>query len=484
MPARLDHLTALLDKESLHSRVNNVITPPSQLPPASLSPGPELVQTAESARKHERVGIVSHAQAIEAQCAQITEQSDLLRQQIAEAKEENAARKAAYERRRSEVAAETKELRDRVPLLLEPLKATIDQLDRKMERVHKRTLQGRAKLCQETARLAGLSLRRRRSAEGQVFDECHIGGVSIVDLRQLNNARPEHVTASLANICRLLATCCHYLAVRLPAEIVPPHANYPHPTIFSTHSSYTGIDVPFPGSSTSSPSTSRVLEHRSLPKPRLLHLDRPLDRLAKEDPHKYNLFVEGITLLAWDVAWLCTSQGVPVEHSWESICCMGPNLYSLFREHTLSPRRSTKPSLSAPSRLTASGALEAETPLPQFGDLSHAGAFRNLASHEGAQAMHGWKSATPARIIDKVKSYLQTEISGADWEMIAEEEWDAEREDEQAVLVGGTRHGEASKAETASRITATNAVSELDLGVRGRGTSGWTKLKSRSGEDG
>lgn len=293
-------------------------------------------------------------------------------------------------------------------------------------------------------------------------------------------ARPDHVTASLANICRLLTTCCHYLSVRLPAEIIPPHTNYPHPTIFSTHSSYTGIDVPFPGSSLSSPPASRVLEHRSLPKPRILHLDRPLDRLAKEDPSKYNLFVEGVTLLAWDIAWLCNSQGIIIDHSWEDVCAMGPNLYSLFRRQTLpSSRTDSKP--DPQTKPTASTALEKEPAAPQFGEFSHAGASRNIASYEGAQAMHGWTSATPARIIDKVKSYLQTEISGADWEVIVEEEWDAEREDEQAVLVGGTRNAEASRV-AASKMSIADSNNE-DAGSRGKGTSGWTKLKSRSGED-
>lgn len=294
-------------------------------------------------------------------------------------------------------------------------------------------------------------------------------------------ARPEYVTASLANVCRLLTTCCHYLSIRLPAEIIPPHTNYPHPTIFSTHSSYTGIDIPFPGSSNSSPSTSRVLEHRSLPKPRILYLDRPLDRLAKEDPSKYNLFVEGVTLLAWDIAWLCTSQGVPIEHSWESICAMGPNLYSLFREQTHVPPRQKSKSDSYSNHIV-SAKLEKEIPKAQFGEFSHAGAFRNIASHEGAEAMHGWKSATPARIIDKIKSYLQTEISGADWEVIVEEEWDAERDDEQAVLVGGARNAEASRV-TANNLSTADATNEADAGIKGRGTSGWTKLKSRSGEE-
>lgn len=188
--ARLDHLTALLAKGSLHDQVNYVLTPPSQLASVSLPPGPEHVQITESARKHEHDSVISTTQATEQRCALIDEQLALLKNQMAGAKEENAQRKSAYELRRKEASAEKKELEGRMPQLLDPLKTSIKHLDRRLDKVHNRTLEGRAKLCQETARLAGLGLRKRKAADGHIFDECQIGGIGIVDLRQLNRKSP------------------------------------------------------------------------------------------------------------------------------------------------------------------------------------------------------------------------------------------------------------------------------------------------------
>lgn len=269
-------------------------------------------------------------------------------------------------------------------------------------------------------------------------------------------ARPDQVTAALASICRLLTTTCHYLSLRLPAEITPAHANYPHPTIFSLQSSYRGFDLPFPGTpahhSITSPSNSRLLEHRSLPKLRLLHLDKPLIRLAKEDTVSYNLFLEGVALLAWDVAWLCRSQGLPIANSWEQACDLGKNLCQLFRIHA--------------STNHVQAQLETNTqifPTPKFGQLSHAAAYNNLETSVGVAWMRNWKIASPHRVIDGLRTHLLTDMSGAEWELIAESEYDAEREDEQAVLVGGARPADDDSHE-----------------VKDKRSSGWTKVKSRA----
>lgn len=277
------------------------------------------------------------------------------------------------------------------------------------------------------------------------------------------DARPDQVTAALANICRLLTMTCHYLSVRLPAEINPPHANYPHPTMLSIQSSYQGFDIPFPGAPNSTAashtaSASHLLEHhRSLPKLRLLHLDRPLKLLVREDMVSYNRFVEGVTLLAWDVAWLCRSQGLSTINSLSELCDLGKNLYTLFREHAIAQ--------GGPNLPDAKG--EAPVP-PVFGQLSHAATHTNIEGHDGVEWMSRWDLLPWHRLTDKLKSHLNAEMSGAEWEMIAESEWDVEREDEQAVLVGGRRPAEQDTDQQS--VTAD----------KGKSQSGWTKLKSRA----
>jgi len=81
----------------------------------------------------------------------------------------------------------------------------------------------------------------------------------------------------------------------------------------------------------------------------------------------------------------------------------------------------------------------------------------------GIALMRSWRLASPHRLIDKVKSHLLTEMSGAEWELIAESEWDVEREDEQAVLVGGMRPADVDPENV----------------TKAKGSSGWTVLRGR-----
>lgn len=462
--ARLDRLADLLSNETLRRQVKHIISPPQDLLSSSLSSGPELVDITECAGKHAHAQVLRESQAIRVRCSIINDQLNQLRQKIEQARQENISRKLEIKQRHTDMKRERTEMTSRVPQLLEPLHATIRRSQRRLDKVHARTLEGRTKLCQETARLAGLQQKRRRLPDGSIVHDYTIGGISIIDLRQLNSAQPQLINASLANICRLLVTCCHYLSVRLPAEITTPHASYPHPTIFSLQSSYQGFQLPFPGS-TSTPSSSRTLDHRSLPKPRLLHLDRPLVALAKEDPAKYNLFVEGVALLAWDVAWLCTSQGLNLSSACQVVCPVGLNLYTLLRKHTSG---SSTPQPTNPDQPTSTG--------QPFGLFSHAGVPQTSSSVEGGDVMRNWRTASFARFLDKIKQILFHDMSGAEWEVISGDDFDYERDDEQAVLVGGSR---ASRPAASITSSSSRRVVESEDAAGDDGNKGYLKLKSR-----
>lgn len=494
--ARLGHLTDLLAKETLHKTVATIITPPSQLDVALLPTGPSYVDITESNRKHQYQRVLSETEASDDRVQLINQQLQLLRSNIDAAKADKAARKNAFKQRRIDMSSETDLLHARMPELIDPLQHSIKQLRRKLDKIHLRTREGRAKLCQETARLAGLQQRRRRAPDGQIIEDYIIGRVPIPDLRNLNStlphrllahavadplpaARHEHVSAALSNICRLLITCCHYLSVRLPAEIIPPHVNCPHPIIFSVQSSYSGIELPFaPSGPSSNTSTQSPSASRTLSKLRILHLDKPLVRLAKEDPSRYNLFVEGISLLAWDIAWLCRSQGITTINSWEDVCQAGKNLFLLLR--------------AQPTMTTNHGVLDAEDqkpsgPLaPPFGELSHAAVTTNIEGPVGFALLRGWRFASPYRLIDHVKSHLLTDMSGAEWELIAEEEWDVERDDERAVLVGGRRPTDRDSVPASPVIAASASTGvgggERNVNVERASNHGWLKLKSRGSE--
>ena len=309
----------------------------------------------------------------------------------------------------------------------------------------------------------------------------------------------------MGRLANLLVLTSHYLSLRLPAEITLPHRDYPGATIFSPRSSYNSRQVPFPGStaphsSNTSPSASRNGELHALPRPRPLYLDKKLPVLSKEDPINYSLFVEGVTLLAWDVAWLCWTQGVHVSiSSWEDICALGKNLWQLLVE---APRLNSI-SRSVSNNDTGSEVAPLESPSsrtePQqesqlrvaLGEYSHGSARSYLGGAKGTQLMQGWKLHSPVKVVDKVKSMLLGELTGAGWEILDGHEFESAvraAKDEEVVVVGDTRRevGPISEELRGMELVMAPANSEhaprddgAGSGGTAKGTSGWTKLKSR-----
>ena len=315
---------------------------------------------------------------------------------------------------------------------------------------------------------------------------------------------PNQVTTSTANLAHLVHLVSHYLSLRLPAEITLPHRDYPFPTIFSPSSSYTGRDAPFPGSSPSqssnnSPSASRHAEQRSLPRPRPLHLTKKLSALAKDDLIAYSSFVEGITFLAWDIAWLCKTQGMSVgDNSWEDVCAMGRNLWQLLLAPLVRPTLSREiSSRNSPQKPIRGQSPSTKTRLPVTassekvltpGHFSHGTAFGFLAAAAGNEHMRSWRLQSPIKIIDKVKAMLQAERTGAEWELLEGNEWEVEDNeplakgepnlvnqpgiDETGVLVKPEAH-EASE----EKLAGDDRKGEGE--GKDKSTSGWMKLKNR-----
>lgn len=342
----------------------------------------------------------------------------------------------------------------------------------------------------------------------------------------VTDATPAHVTTSTTNLAHLTHLVSHYLSLRLPAEITLPHGDYPLPTISSPSSSYTSREVPFPGStphhsSHNSPSASRYSENRSLPRPRPLHLDKKLSSLAKDDQVAYASFVEGITFLAWDIAWLCKTQGMNVGgSSWEEICAMGKNLWHLLLAPLpRSPIPRENSNKNSPLKSTTSNPLPKANDTPTLGYFSHGTSYGFLASASGTEHMRDWRLQSPVKVIEKVKVMLLAERTGAEWEILEGNEW--EDEDRQAeapvnhvgnlgiipqieetgVLVPGQPETEVPLVGDGNRMpridetgvlvpgqrkSTKTSGAEQDESVEGekfeenwKSKSGWTKLKSR-----
>jgi hypothetical protein len=304
-------------------------------------------------------------------------------------------------------------------------------------------------------------------------------------LRMMAKADPRVLTASLTHVAFLVVRVSAYLALQLPAEIVLPHNNEPLPTIYMPSSSYINrepANSESPAhSSTSSPMASKTLNVRP-PRPRILATKKPLAKLAKEDPIAFSMFVEGASLLAWDIAWLCKTQGMQGLSSWVEISSVGKNLYQLLMADHRSSTRSNgtaKKNEDTKDTTAAEGGQQNtnSTNVPVlFGQYSHGTAHSFFGTYEASALIRNWRAQTPQRVIDKVKHFLVNDMTGAEWEVLEEMEWShADEENNEApVLVKARR--------TSTAATASGHLS--DGKSRTSGKSGWTKLRSRSDGNG
>jgi hypothetical protein len=304
-------------------------------------------------------------------------------------------------------------------------------------------------------------------------------------LTMLAGLSPEVISTSLAHIAHILVLATHYLAIRLPAEITLPRSDYPRPTIFTLSSSYKHGEVPFPGSLASQiPPVTEDGEQKHVPRPRPLFIDKPLPTLVKEDPSAYSFFLEGVSLLAYDIAWACCSQGVSFgdKDSYEDVCNMGQNLWRLLIGDQLH-RRSVEPAF--PSSLTPPTGNprdedrgEMTNPKSTIGRWSHGTLHSFLGGAEGTEFVRNFKILSPLKLADRLKKRLSSEAPMLEWEKIEGDELEDGFDD--GVLVRG--HGSAAgrgDLGAASVMTVRTVASNGGVSGSPRGTSGWTRLKNR-----
>jgi hypothetical protein len=197
----------------------------------------------------------------------------------------------------------------------------------------------------------------------------------------------------------------------------------------------------------------------------------------KEDVKNYSLFVEGAALLAWDVAWLCKTQGLDSVNAFEDFCLIGRNLWHLL---TTQHRKQMRPPLDR--RLTiASGKDESPRvvdPTSRLGLYSHASVRLNLTSAEGSDILRDWRLSNPARLIDKLKSILLSEISGAEWDLLEEAEWAEER----AVVEPSVTHGLNVLRIAPSTAIHDNTDTDSAVERKRKSGGGWMKIRGRTGD--
>jgi hypothetical protein len=522
---RLENARVLIEKDVLDQQVSAITSRNAEAkhPQIALEPPHQVIKSRWDVERAQ-----SETYLCDERTQRIIMQAEELRAKIESARADLAGRKAMIARRRSELASATNGLETRRFRQIESVDKKIKMRTYEWNKMHRETAVARAFLCGEAAKLYGLRRLKERDV-GQ--DEYSIAGIPIVDLWTMNSASAAQITTCLSSIAHLLVLSTHYLSIRLPAEITLPHRDYPLPTVLSLSSSYTYSNLPFPGStpvhsSSNSPSASRHIEPVNLPRPRPLFITKPLPLLAKEDPSAYSLFIEGATLLAYDVAWVCKSQGIPVgtssPTSFDDICALGRNLFNLLIG--TSPR--PNPASRVPSSTSTATTTAASTPTKTkfklldpsespgedskkthkdfntgIGHFSHGTAHTFLGSPEGNEFVRGFKLLSPLKLADRLKAQLLSEVTSAEWEIVDQEAWaadDGKELEDDGVMVGARRESEerpgrllggglgrfgGAMQSFMSMRTVMDAV-EIVGGVEGSrdrkpGTSGWTKVKPR-----
>ena len=253
----------------------------------------------------------------------------------------------------------------------------------------------------------------------------------------------------------------HYLAIRLPAEITTPHRDYPYPTILHLSTSYRHRKLPFPGTSgTTTPvSSGPDPNSRHIPRPRPLYIHKPLPQLLKDDPATYSFFLEGVTLLAYNIAWLCSSQGIVIgdKNAFDDICQIGRNLYSLL----------IQPPGTAATKLpnNSSGSDDASPSPTWMGRYSHGTMYYFLGGAEGTELVKAFKLPGPMKLADKLKKKLVGDAPAPDWEVLEDDAWKIDDIPTEDLIESPKTTPEKAKAKPSSSKD------------KSRGSNGWTKVR-------
>ncbi|KKP03140.1 hypothetical protein THAR02_04762 [Trichoderma harzianum] len=441
---RMKNLQLMIENDTLKAQINELL--------ADTRPN-----------KHSLDEVISHKQAAEQKTDQILAAAEQLRGDIRAARDEIQARKAALARRKSDLASVSAGLAERRTKQLKDVEKSISVLKFRWSQTAEDTASTRTFLCAEAVRLYGLRRVAKKGITGRY--EYSLGRVPIVDLTSMDSLSPEVISTSLSHVAHVLMLVSHYLSIRLPAEITLPHRDYPRPTMFTIQNSYRhGDSISFPGSLVTAPLSDTPFANSHIPRPRPLFVDKPLPQLSKEDPANYSLFLEGATLLAYDVAWLCCSQGVSVgdRTSFEDICNMGRNLYNLLMNNQYSGVNNFSPGTN-----DHIGGQNADEKRTWIGRFAHGTTFYSLTNDEGTEFIKSFKLPNPLKLADKLKKKLLGDAPAPDWEVLGDDEWKDE-----GLAGNGAFDPKASGNKNGS-------LADVKDSPRTSNSNGWMKVKSR-----
>lgn len=173
---------------------------------------------------------------------------------------------------------------------------------------------------------------------------------------------------------------------------------------------------------------------------------------------------------------------------------MGRNLYRLLiSQETRTSPKSENPLDKDIVPSKSNSKIPAMRGPAGFGELSHATSHSFLNTAENVQYLSGWK-LTPTKVKDELKAYLLVEQQAQEWDMVNQKEWEDMEQliAEDPVVVGEKRKDTLIQEDGRSYLTSstTNKTTSSQAGhvsegeEKKRGSSGWTKVKSRTGDSG
>ncbi|EXJ88138.1 hypothetical protein A1O1_05066 [Capronia coronata CBS 617.96] len=491
---RTELAKVLLEKEELGRKVAAIVGPepdPSQ---------PLDEETAAMRRAWQAQCARNDAQESRDQNAEMERALAQTQKELAEKKAKAQAMREHLAQKRANIAAAKEALARGDKKKYEELREAYNKLKGQHDAVHEKIVESKEALCRKAADLLKLQHTKKKTKDGKIKDRYTIAGLLLPDLRDINNIRCTELTAAIGSAARLVVLCAFYLGIRLPAEITLPHPDYPLPTINTPLTSYAGQRVSFPGSGSSlsapgSPTASRM-DLSSFPRPRPLFIgsdnhEEVVAQLSKKEPLAFSFFLEGVSLLAWDIAWLSRSQGfLAGTERWENVCDFGRNLHQMILGPPQSPatfRALTQRDIQTRQRRsqsTSSPTRENVTITGRLGSQSHTSAHTHLGRASDNQ-IPAWRLNKYTTIVDPLKKHLLTEMNNAEWELLTEQEWDdgGEKMDEAVFIktraMDGKGYDDARSIMTTTTAPQVAGTGGEEGGARGKGKSGWTKVKSR-----
>lgn len=485
---RLEHAQLLLDKDSLNRKLEERIN--NSLPEGSdVAADGDLKIGRENWKAHME-GIYTNE--TQKRIAAAKDGQGHMRDEIAELRHQIEALKNRIAEKKQTLEGIERVMPIRRDSYIGNVSGTNTKALSSLSRIQQKSAEDRAKLCREAASLMRLR-QRRRQRDVLARDQFSIAGLTLPDLREISNLRCADLSSVLGSVAHLTLRVAFYLGMRLPAEIVEPFADYPLHTILTPAASYKGIKPDAQSTQASmavstSSSASRDDTNTSL-RPRPLSIgagvrEERVFTFQKRDEQSFRYFVEGVSLLAWDVAWLCRSQGFTNgTESWEEICNMGRNLHQMLVANPQTPGISRIQSERALQK-RVSPSRKSSTPLSEGVRAINGKLGQNsdlvAASHDKKTAMRDilslWEYASWHKIAIPLRKMLLAEIASTEWELLQDEEWDDGGEQFNEAVIVKSRPLDAHQYDDARSIMSVKPRSDDDAA---KGTSGWMKLKSR-----